>query len=205
MNENRFFVYGHYTKDTNELFYIGEGTKKRVNDPFNRNKWWEHKVDKHGGFRSEIFYENLTKENAQKIEEHLIYELRDSLVNICPGAIFKSHWILHVPKENHPMFGRKSPNASIRITAWNKEHSGEKSPTWGKKRPDLILRNRNVQKFKNSRSVRCVETGEIFSSLKAAVQHYKLAGANIWKAINYGHKAAGYHWEYVMNDDVVSS
>lgn len=29
MKENRFYVYEHYTLDTNELFYIGEGIKKR--------------------------------------------------------------------------------------------------------------------------------------------------------------------------------
>ena len=192
MKENRFYVYGHYTLDTNELFYIGEGIKKRINDRCNRNRHWNFKVNKHG-FKSEIFYSDLTKEKAQEFEKELIEKLRDKLVNIGPGSIFESHWVLHIPKEMHPMFGKKSPNASKRMKIWNSEHTGENSPTWGKKRPDLSERNRT---FKKSRSVRCIETGKIFSSLKEAISFHNLSGANIWKAIKKGHKAGGYHWEY---------
>lgn len=67
MKDNRFFVYGHYTLDTDKLFYIGEGTKRRINDRSNRNRYWNFKVKKHG-FTSKVFHSNLTKEDAQKIE-----------------------------------------------------------------------------------------------------------------------------------------
>lgn len=192
MEKNRFYVYGHYTLDTNELFYIGEGTKKRINDKCNRNRHWNFKVKKHG-FRSEIFFYDLSKTEAQKLEKELIEKYKNELVNICPGAIFESHWILHVKKEEHPMFGRKSPKTSERMKKWNKEHSGEKSPVFGLKRPDLAERNK---KIKRCRPVICIQTNQIFNSLKEAVNFYHLSGANIWKSIKYGHKAAGYNWRY---------
>lgn len=195
MIENRFCVYGHFTLDTNELFYVGEGTKRRVNDKSNRNRWWNLKVKKHG-FRSEIFFNELSKLEAQKKEKELIEKFRANLVNICPGSIFESHWILHIKKEDHPMFGKKLPKVSERIKKWNSEHSGDKSPTWKLKRPDLVLRNKMIQSKKNQRSVICLNNGKIFNSIKEAVKFYNLSGANIWKAINYGHKAAGFNWAY---------
>lgn len=195
MKENRFFVYAHYTLDTNDMFYIGEGTKKRVSDKSNRNQWWNRKVAKHG-FVSRILHSNLSKKDAQEMEKILIEQHRESLVNICPGPIFESHWILHVSKEQHPMFGRKSPNASKRMKEWNSIHCGENSPTWGKKRPDLAIRNKEELCIQNMRSVVCIETGKVFSSLKEAREFVGLSNASIWKAIKYERKSGGYHWSY---------
>ena len=52
---------------------------------------------------------------------------------------------------------------------------------------------------KRCRKVRCVETGEIFSSIKEAAEHYGLKRPNI-SAILSGKKktCGGYHWEYVI-------
>lgn len=51
---------------------------------------------------------------------------------------------------------------------------------------------------KHCRKVRCVETGEIFSSIKDAAEHYGLNLPNI-SAVLAGRKKScgGYHWEYV--------
>lgn len=48
------------------------------------------------------------------------------------------------------------------------------------------------------RKIRCVETGEIFGSIKAATEHYGLNLPNI-SAVLSGKKktAGGFHWEYV--------
>lgn len=48
------------------------------------------------------------------------------------------------------------------------------------------------------RKVRCVETGEIFPSIKSAAEHYGLNSPNI-SAVLSGKKktVGGYHWEYV--------
>ena len=56
----RFYVYGHYTKETNILFYIGVGTilntkTTKVISKYsrafhfkNRNKFWNNMVNKYG-------------------------------------------------------------------------------------------------------------------------------------------------------------
>lgn len=43
-----WYVYGHFTKDTNELFYIGVGTGGRKNSTWGRNAYWKRIVEKHG-------------------------------------------------------------------------------------------------------------------------------------------------------------
>lgn len=51
---------------------------------------------------------------------------------------------------------------------------------------------------KRCRKIRCVETGEIFDSIKAAAEHYGLNLPNI-SAVLSGKKktSGGFHWEYV--------
>ncbi len=51
---------------------------------------------------------------------------------------------------------------------------------------------------KRCRKIRCVETGEVFDSIKAAAEHYGLKLPNI-SAVLAGKKktTGGFHWEYV--------
>lgn len=77
------YVYGHYTADTNELFYIGIG-KHRKGDTVGRkylrayscaksqrNKYWLGKYNKHGR-KVEILFDNLTEKEAKNKEIELI-------------------------------------------------------------------------------------------------------------------------------------
>jgi hypothetical protein len=66
-----WYVYAHYTVDTNELFYIGMGRYNRCNQKRTRNKYWKRVYDKHGR-RIEIVSSNLTQENALEYEKQLI-------------------------------------------------------------------------------------------------------------------------------------
>jgi hypothetical protein len=45
--------------------------------------------------------------------------------------------------------------------------------------------------------VRCIETGEVFDSMKAAGERYNRNSANLSKAIRKNSLFAGYHWELV--------
>jgi Helix-turn-helix domain of resolvase/NUMOD3 motif len=86
------YVYAHYTKDNNQLFYIGVGKgKSRLNSKASRNKHWHNVVNKHGFyyevvFESESFLECLKKE----IELISLYGRRDlgtgNLVNMTDGG-----------------------------------------------------------------------------------------------------------------------
>ena len=85
-------VYKHIRKDTKEVFYVGIGkTIKRAYSSANRNKYWHNIVNK-CGYDVEIVKEDLTKEDAVKLEIDLIknYGRKDlkegSLVNLTNGG-----------------------------------------------------------------------------------------------------------------------
>lgn len=63
----KYYVYFHYTKDTNELFYIGKGSKNRFKSYSKRNSYWKNVVNKHR-FISKIIESNLEEEVAFMIE-----------------------------------------------------------------------------------------------------------------------------------------
>lgn len=91
MDINNICVYCHITKDTNEIFYIGIGSKKRAYVTYQRNIFWKNIVNKHD-YKIEILHENLDWNLACEIETHLIkfYGRRDlglgSLVNLTDGG-----------------------------------------------------------------------------------------------------------------------
>jgi predicted GIY-YIG superfamily endonuclease len=65
-------VYLHRRKLDNKVFYVGIGNKKRPYDFSNRNNFWNNYVKKYGKPFVEIYKNNLTKEDACKIEIDLI-------------------------------------------------------------------------------------------------------------------------------------
>jgi hypothetical protein len=67
-----FYTYAHYTADTNEIFYIGKGSRNRYRQLSNRNKWWHNKVNKHQGFVSKILAWWETETEALDHEKFLI-------------------------------------------------------------------------------------------------------------------------------------
>ena len=68
------YVYKHSTLDTNKIFYIGIGSDlyyKRSKSKKNRNKFWHNIVLKHN-YKIDIIYDNLTRDEACKLEIELI-------------------------------------------------------------------------------------------------------------------------------------
>lgn len=91
-----FMVYGHYRKDDGTLFYIGKGKRakgdrnKRSRIRNGRSELWKRIVAKHGFF-VKILFDNLTEEEAFKIEIELIKKYGKmseggQLANICDGG-----------------------------------------------------------------------------------------------------------------------
>jgi hypothetical protein len=65
-------VYQHRTADTNQIFYIGIGTRKcRAKSSDNRNRHWHYVVRKHG-INVEILFSGIDIEEAKQIEKYLI-------------------------------------------------------------------------------------------------------------------------------------
>lgn len=82
-----YYVYLHRRLDDNSVFYVGKGKKKRAWVTKSRNKHWKHIVEKHG-YTVEIFKDNLTEQEAFKLEEEQIkfYGL-DNLSNMTLGGV----------------------------------------------------------------------------------------------------------------------
>lgn len=92
---NNYYLYYHYTLDTNELFYIGRGKGRRAIATAPRNVWWKRKVAKHG-FRSELILIELTTKEANFWEIEMIRfhrERGDILVNLTSGGEGTAGWI----------------------------------------------------------------------------------------------------------------
>jgi len=200
MIDKNFVVYEHYTPDTNELFYVGEGRPDRPYSTRNRNRYWKYKVKKHNGFVVKIVKENISKLDAESLEKNLILEYKNNdiaLTNLCDGPMFENHWLIGKPKELHPLFGKKHPNP--KLSEWNKIHCGELSPVYGKKRPDLSERNKSGQFKRFTRKVICIETDIIYDSIKDATisMNRNPKSAEISKHLGGNRKHAfGYHWKY---------
>ena len=120
------FVYIHKNPINNEIFYVGQGTKQgskneRAYSNRSRSKWWNNYVNKYGKPLVEIVVDNISKDEADKLEIELIklYGRKDmnngTLVNLTDGGdgsgkrseeYCKEHSI-RMSGENHPMWGKK--------------------------------------------------------------------------------------------------
>ena len=83
---NKYKVYLHRREDDGKVFYVGKGKRWRENSKRSRNKHWHHTVNKHG-FTVEVVAENITNEEACKLEKELIAKFGiDNLVNYTLGG-----------------------------------------------------------------------------------------------------------------------
>jgi hypothetical protein len=78
---NRYYVYGHFNKLTNECFYIGKGTLNRAWTSGARNEVWDTYVKTNGKYDIRILISDLTEDEAFMIERVLI-EQRRPITNI---------------------------------------------------------------------------------------------------------------------------
>lgn len=81
------YVYAHYTADTNEIFYIGKGSRRRAWELRGRNKYWNHIVEKRG-YTVKILHDDLTDSEAFETERRLITEIGlENLSNFHEGGL----------------------------------------------------------------------------------------------------------------------
>jgi group I intron endonuclease len=137
-------VYEHVRNDTNEVFYVGIGRKKRrAYDKYGRNQFWK-KIVKKVGYTINIIHKDIEWNKACEIEKSLIskYGRRDlglgNLVNMTSGGDG-----FHEPSEEtrrklseankgdkNPMFGKThSEETRHKLSEANK---GDKHPMFGK-------------------------------------------------------------------------
>lgn len=76
IDEDRFYVYGHFTEDTNELFYIGKGCARRAWIKADRSLKWQEIAAK--GYTVKILHDGLTEEASLVLETELITSEKES-------------------------------------------------------------------------------------------------------------------------------
>jgi len=182
---NRYYTYAHYTADSNELFYIGKGSIpkhrqsgiQRAKSSRGRNKYWQHKVNKHGFYAEVLAYWN-TEQEALDHEILLIACFKDLKVNLC-----------NLTDGGEGLSGRKQSEefkkaASLRMTG-NKYCVGQKLPEerveqlrkLHKGIPKTTEHRLNISKARQGlkvpaiwKKVVCTTTNTVFKSVSEAAE-----------------------------------
>lgn len=68
---NIYYIYAHYTQDSNELYYIGKGKNNRAYSIHGRNIYWKRIYKKHG-LVSRILISELEEKVALNLEKKYI-------------------------------------------------------------------------------------------------------------------------------------
>ena len=79
-----YYVYAHKRLDTDEIFYIGKGSKNRAYSKNNRNNYWFNIVNKYG-YEVEILHSELEELDAFNKEIELIKTLHP-VANLTKGG-----------------------------------------------------------------------------------------------------------------------
>ena len=156
-----YLIYSHTRNDTNEIFYIGKGNYKRPYDIYNRNRYWQNVVNKHG-FSVQIIAEHELESDAYKHEIKLIAyhkKIGSPLVNLTDGGegasgmpksqetkakISKAKKGVANPKMLGDLNPSKSKESRLKRSIAMKSYyaNGNVNPMLGKKRSDLSLFNK---------------------------------------------------------------
>lgn len=161
-----------------------------------------HAIKKYGwnNFKHEILFSHLSHDEACAMEIKLIKELHANNpvfgYNISKGGDwFDSEYMSKLWKDsNYKAFASEQMRQ-----AW-------KDPEKRKRRSDMTKKRWQNEDFKQKAqravleacksSVMCVETNEVFDSIKDAERVYGVDHANICRAIRTGYRCGGFHWKY---------
>lgn len=189
--QRSFNKYGgdHFTFQVLERCPVAELDEREV-------KWIAEKDSKQNGF-------NMTEGGGGIRGFHLSDETKAKLSELRKGhpVSEETKLKLHEAKsgEKHHQWGKPTPEETkAKISATLK---GEGCYWHGKHRSqevkDAVSRANKGKAPVNRRAVRCVETGEIFESIRSAAKAVGKNSATLSEARKYGKTCAGFHWEYV--------
>ena len=135
------YIYGHYKKDTGELFYIGKGIGRRAWVTSRRNPYWKNVVIKHG-YVVKILEDGLTDEQAYEKEKQLIAEVGlENLTNMTEGGCGMTSADAKKILTNNPEWRKKRKEAAVKVSQdpeWREKQSTAvkrvmKTPEWKQK------------------------------------------------------------------------
>jgi hypothetical protein len=124
---NDFYIYAHYKKDTDELFYIGKGKGNRAWNIRDRNIYWSRIVTKHG-YYVKIILKDL-EESRAFIQEILAIKELKPVANLTLGG-YGGNTASNYSEEE--LENKRKKCSTARKEFWSKKTKEEK---------ELILKN----------------------------------------------------------------
>lgn len=174
---SKFYVYAHYTLDTNELFYIGKGKNKRAFSTLGRNKYWHDIVQKHN-FRVEILIDTLTEDRAF-IQEILAIKEFQPRANFTKGGAGGYTG----PNSGNFKKGSKPWNTNKKCPEIGIRQRGSNNPMFGKAYP--------------TKSVKCLELNKTYNSAKEVCKELKISKSGFFKSLQINRPIKGFTFQYV--------
>jgi hypothetical protein len=169
LESQRFYVYGHFTQDTNELFYVGKGVGQRKDRRNKRNNFWQNIYKKHG-LRVEILLDNLNEDEAF-YQEYLAVKEYKPRANLVDGGAGFTAQQARAMWEN-PEYRIKHGQIMIerhKDLAYREKMSVAQSESW---------------KNEESRAVRCENISKALTGRTLAPEHK----IKVLKALEEGRK-----------------
>ncbi len=166
-----FYVYAHYTLDTNELFYIGKGRNNRAfqrgKGSKGRNNYWHKIVNKHG-YRVEMLISNL-KESDAFIQEILAIKEFSPRCNFNKGGEGISGY-KHTIETKRKMSEMKLGVKQTKETINKRIKKGKDHHAFGKQMSEEVKRKISETKKKaglktTCKKVYCMKTNKIWNSI----------------------------------------
>lgn len=177
------------------------------------NAYMEHAVKKHGldNFDITILERDVPLDKLDEREQYWLdyyqsYDV-DKGYNICKiasttkGVTHTKEWC----QEHSDCMKEKWKDAEYR-SFWHDKMSGENNYFYGKHfsgelNPMYGKHHSQTTKDKMSKmigkSVRCVETGNVYTSITRAAQAVGVTRCVVSEALRKGYRAGGYHWEFI--------
>jgi hypothetical protein len=192
---NDFYVYFHYTKDTDRLFYIGKGRGKRYIQKTDRNNWWRNVVEKHG-FTAVKIREGMDERSAFSYEIECIAQAKSDGHNIC-----------NLTSGGEGCTGVHNGKPKSEATKKKmSENNASKQPKVKEQRREFLLKNNPWNNPDNRRKqilsqpscpVVCIETGISYISLAHAQRETGANNSSIMRVCKGMQKTSlGLHWKY---------
>lgn len=172
-----FYVYEHWRLDTDTCFYVGKGSGDRAYRKKNRNSHWRNivaKLERTGSaYEVRIVASGLTEEDSFNLERERIAFWRDivDLANITDGGTGVSGYVF-----------TEADREKIRQNTPVKR--GKDHPMFGRKRPDVVERNKAQKGLKNPNRARKGEDNPNFGKPRAEETKRKISLSNRGKVVS---------------------